>query len=352
MPNRIGLYFTSRHGQTRAIAGHIGQRLATYGWDVTITDLDGDPRARPGLHEFDTVLIGAPLYIRRYPPSVVRFLRAHRVGLRRHPSTGFFSVSLTAALGTREAYLESLGPLRELLSDIDWSPDWIASFGGALTYRQYDRLTRWVLRRIAVHYRYSTDTSRDHDLTSWSEVSRFADDLANKAGDSPFRSRALSLPSRSLDRVMPRFEERVTVRTTVDGTPEEIGRAVESVAPSTAGTGYVPIAHAEPHEVAGAFVGHFAKGEFGIDRVRDEAAFAAFNEPGHSKVVTDVWYDDTREGGTIVRAESRIHTPGADAGDWLGWHSLVLSRGLRLYMRRMLRTIRRTVGAHHDAPTR
>jgi menaquinone-dependent protoporphyrinogen oxidase len=214
MPNRIGLYFASHHGQTRAITAAIGQRLANRGCDVTISDLEGDPRTRPGVHEFDTVLIGAPLYIRRYPSAVTRFIRAHLTDLRRHPSTGFFSVCLTAALGTPEAYIESLGPLRELLSDIDWTPDWIASFGGALKFRQYDPLTRWVLRRIAAHYHYPTDTKRDYDLTSWETVERFADHVFQNAADSPFSSSALSLPNRTLDRLMPTFDERITASIT------------------------------------------------------------------------------------------------------------------------------------------
>jgi menaquinone-dependent protoporphyrinogen oxidase len=236
MPKHIGLYFASHHGQTRAIAAAIGQRLTNYGCDVTITDLEGDPRTRPGLHECDTVLIGAPLYIRRYPSAVTRFIRAHLTDLRRHPSTGFFSVSLTAALGTPEAYIESLGPLRELLSDIDWTPDWIASFGGALAYRQYDPLTRWVLRRIAAHYHHSTDTTRDHDLTSWPTVELFADHVFQNAAPSQFRSGSLSEPSRTLDRVMPAFD----------------------------------------------------KGQFSLSPMHDDAAFLSFNEPGHEKIVGTV----------------------------------------------------------------
>lgn len=331
MPHRIGLYFASHHGQTRAIAEHIGQRLANYGCNVTITDLEGDPRTRPGLHEFDTVLIGAPLYIQRYPSAVTRFIRAHLTDLRRHPSTGFYSVCLTAALGTHEAYIESLGPLRELLSDIDWTPDWIASFGGALSYRQYDPLTRWILRRIAAHYHYSTDTARDHDLTSWETVELFADHLFQNAAASQFRSSALSLPSRTLDRLMPRFGSRVMERVTVDATPDEIGAA--------------------PHEVTREFVGQFEKGRFSLSPMRDEAAFLAFHEPGHEKIVTDIWFDDAGERGTVVRAESRIQPTSWEAQPWFGWHAFLLSRGMRRYLRRVLSTIRQTVKRDHDTAT-
>lgn len=312
MPKRIGLYFASHHGQTRAIAAHIGQRLAEHGCHVTITDLESEPRKRPGLYEFDTVLIGAPLYIQRYPSVVTRFIRAHLRDLRGHPSTGFFSVCLTAALGIPEAYIESLGPLRELLSDLNWTPAWIASFGGALKYRQYDPLTRWVLRRIAAHYHYSTDTTRDYDLTSWETVGRFADDVFQDHPASQFRSSALSLPGRTLDRVMPAFDERVTARMTVDATPDEIGAAIAKILPSP---------ETAPHEVT----------------------FEAFHEPGHEKIVTDFWFDDARERGTVVRAEARIQRTSREAEPWSGWHAFRLSRGVRRSMRRVLWAVRQAI---------
>lgn len=338
MPNRIGIYFASHHGQTRAIAGAIGQRLAGYGLEVTIIDLEGDSGTRPGLHEFDTVLIGAPIYVRRYPSAVKRFVRSHLTQLRRCESTGFFSVSLTAALGTPEAYVESLGPLREWLSDIAWTPTWIASFGGALSYREYDPLTRWMIKRIAAHYHHTTDTSRDHDLTSWDTVSLFADHVAQNAITSPFRSTSLSLPSRSLDRLMPVFEHRVTEHLTVDARPDEIRAAVEHRWPA-AGSGFVRIQHAESHEVIGGLVGQFWKRDLGLQPLKDEGEFVAFQRPGYSKAITDIWFDDAREGGTILRTETRIHSLGPDAPWHPAWYWFAVTRGIRRYVRGVLRDI-------------
>src|SRR5581483_8747912 len=370
MPKRIGLYFVSHHGQTHAIAERIGQRLANYRHDVTITDLESDPRIPPGVHEFDIVLIGAPLYIRRYPRAVTRFLRAHRTQLMRHPSTGFFSVSLTAARSTIAAHIESLGPLRELLSDIDWTPEWIASFGGAIRYRGYDPLTRLIMRRIASSNGGPTDTSRDHDLTNWDEVVSFADHLHDDVLDSPFRSRAISLPARSLDRLMPVFEQRTTARLTIPATPDEIRLGLEQMRPTdmplgrllanirtigrpqpdlpfpeiTRQFGAVMITTgAESHEVIGGLVGRFWQRDFGIARLRDESEFIAFEEPGYTKVVTDFWFDDARDDGTVVRTETRIHSLGADAQTRFGRYWLALSPGIRLYMRSVLHGIRRAV---------
>ena len=188
MPNRIGIFFVSHHGQTRAIASALGVRLSSHGLDVTITDLEDDARTRPGLHEFDTVLIGAPLYVGQYPSAVKRFVRSHLAVLRRSASTGFFSVSLTAAPGTDAAYNESLGPLRKWLSELAWTPTWIASFGGALAYREYGPLTRWVMKRIAAQHQQATDTTRNYDFTPWDQVSLFADQIAHNVIPTPVES--------------------------------------------------------------------------------------------------------------------------------------------------------------------
>jgi menaquinone-dependent protoporphyrinogen IX oxidase len=67
---------------------------------------------------------------------VHEFVAKNRRELMAAPATGFFSTCLTATPGTREAYLESLGPVRRFLDDVSWTLDWIASFPGALNYRE------------------------------------------------------------------------------------------------------------------------------------------------------------------------------------------------------------------------
>lgn len=106
-----------------------------------------------------------------------KFVRENRGELMSAKSTGFFSACLTATPGTGEAYAESLGPVRRFLDQVAWTPEWIASFPGALNYREYNPLLRWVMKRISRQGGGPTDTSRDHGLTRWDEVSRFAQDF-------------------------------------------------------------------------------------------------------------------------------------------------------------------------------
>jgi menaquinone-dependent protoporphyrinogen oxidase len=52
-------------------------------------------------------------------------------------------------------------------------------FGGALLYRQYGLLKRYMMKRIVRDKPggLSTDTSRDHEYTDWDDVNRFAEDF-------------------------------------------------------------------------------------------------------------------------------------------------------------------------------
>src|SRR5271157_4466574 len=142
MQKRIGIYFASKHRQTDKIAHFLGECFANRVWDVYVTDLQDGGAGVPNVGNFDAVLIGAPMYMGRYPRAVRRFVKANRAELMQMGSTGFFSICLTATPGTRESYLESLGPVREFLDDVSWTPQWIASFPGALNYREYNPLVR------------------------------------------------------------------------------------------------------------------------------------------------------------------------------------------------------------------
>ena len=50
---------------------------------------------------------------------------------------------------------------------------------GALAYTRYGFLTRFFMRRIAKKEGGPTDTSRDHELTDWGMVARFANGMGD-----------------------------------------------------------------------------------------------------------------------------------------------------------------------------
>jgi menaquinone-dependent protoporphyrinogen oxidase len=66
--------------------------------------------------------------------------------------------------------------------------------GGRLAYREYGFITRWMMRRIAAAEGGPTDTSRNHDLTNWTEVRLLATDVAALARP-PLKVRAATAVS-------------------------------------------------------------------------------------------------------------------------------------------------------------
>ncbi len=371
MQKRIGIYFASKHRQTDKIAHFLGECFANRVWDVYVTDLQDGGAGVPNVGNFDAVLIGAPMYMGGYPRAVRRFVNANRAELMQMGSTGFFSICLTATRGTRESYLESLGPVREFLDDVSWTPQWIASFPGALNYREYNPLVRWAVKRISRREGGPTDTSKNYDLTRWDEVSQFAEDFAEGAARSPYRADSIGFSTRTLNELMPEFEQRIVQQIRIQGSQEEVRCAIESVElremplaeilarirnlgqkseehavtfrQAAQAFGAVAIETTQRNEIVSGLVGQFWKRRYGIQGLWNTAEFRAFADPAYTKVLTNFWFDEFSNGKTVVRTETRIHSLGPKSRRRFHGYWSVVSLGIRLYVRSVLQGIARAV---------
>lgn len=226
---KIGIYFVSKHGQTREIATFLAAQLHNLGCDTLAIDLNKPPTKSCRVAEFDMVLVGAPVYQGGYPSEVRRFVEDNRRELRNARRTGFFSTCLSAAPGTPASWQQSLGPVRKFLDDLAWSPQWVAIFAGALNYQEYNPLVRWVLKKISVNNGGPGGTSRDYEFTRWDDVGRLAKDFANDERESPYRESLVPFATRTLNLLMPKFEQRLVQHISVRATPDEVGLAINSL---------------------------------------------------------------------------------------------------------------------------
>ena len=64
------------------------------------------------------------------------------------------------------------------VKETGWRPARVFPVAGALAYTRYNVLVRFVMKRIARKAGAPTDTTRDHELTDWRDVDRFAAVLA------------------------------------------------------------------------------------------------------------------------------------------------------------------------------
>ena len=75
-------------------------------------------------------------------------------------------------------YGTSYGQTAKIARRTGWQPALAVSLAGAMSYTRYNPLMRWMLRRMSRAEGGPTDTSRDHEMTDWSEVRGFADTFA------------------------------------------------------------------------------------------------------------------------------------------------------------------------------
>jgi menaquinone-dependent protoporphyrinogen oxidase len=113
----------------------------------------------------------------KHEDHVRDFVQLNRGTLERLPSA-FFSVSLAAHgdLANAEAYVENFQ------QETGWRPTKVGLFSGALLYRQYGLIKRYMMKRIVGKKPggLSLDTSRDHEYTDWDQVKRFAEDFLTR----------------------------------------------------------------------------------------------------------------------------------------------------------------------------
>ncbi len=172
------LVYQSVDGHTRVVADHLADRLRAGGASVTVVPVD----LAPAPEGVDAVVLGDPIHAGQHSKEAIAYLSAHRDQLAALP-TALFQVCLTSAeddpehLETAARYLEDLQATTRL------HPELTASFAGALPYTRYGRMKRALMKKIASKGGLATDVSRDHVLTDWDEVDRFADGVLRLVTD-------------------------------------------------------------------------------------------------------------------------------------------------------------------------
>ncbi len=176
---RVLIAYATSYGQTAQIARRMADLLIASGDAVTLVDVRNHPRDfRAG--EFDGVIIGGSIIGGRHSRALVHFVRAHRAVLNATPSA-FFSVSGSAASPKETERAQARRFVIEFLKDTGWRPALSDTIGGAMAYTKYNPFLRWFIKRAARAAGGPTDTSRDHEVTDWSQVERFVETFAATA---------------------------------------------------------------------------------------------------------------------------------------------------------------------------
>jgi menaquinone-dependent protoporphyrinogen oxidase len=179
---RILIIHCSNHGHTSKIAARIGAAIERTGIAVELCALSdgGDPA--PG--DYDAVIAGASIHAGKHQHELVDWATRHRSALAQLP-TAFFSVCLTAADHTEESRVATRGYIDDFVEATGWTPAHVTTFAGALQYREYDFVTRLMMRLMMHRMDHPSDVSRDYDYTDWEAVDRWALEFAGTLVPAP-----------------------------------------------------------------------------------------------------------------------------------------------------------------------
>lgn len=180
MSSFLVAYATS-HGQTQAIAQALGARLRERGHHVDV--VDASEPGGPGPAGYDAIILGSRIHGDAFARSIRRYVRKHRACLH-NQMVAVFSVGMSAAARTSDPS----SAIDRFCRASGLAPGRSATFAGALPYRKYGPVLRFLMKRIAAKNGLDVDTSRDHEYTDWAAVDQFADDLdldVGRAGDEP-----------------------------------------------------------------------------------------------------------------------------------------------------------------------
>lgn len=156
--------------------GSIAAALQARGHAVTL--FKGDALAVAlAVEDYDAVVVAASIVVGRYQAYIRDFVKRHAATLNDRP-TAFASVSGGAPETDAAWRAEAEQHVRDLLAETGWRPRWTAAFAGALRFRRYDPITRFIMKLISRSQGGPTDTSGDYEFTDWHAVDRYAASLA------------------------------------------------------------------------------------------------------------------------------------------------------------------------------
>jgi menaquinone-dependent protoporphyrinogen oxidase len=176
-PRKVLILYGTSYGQTAKIATRLSTALMDRGHYVTLLNAANVTHTL-SLTPFDAIVLGSSIIARGHQKPVERFIKDHVHLLNEVPSA-FFSVSASAGSAQPEGRAAADRVRDEFLKRVGWQPRLRASIAGAINYTRYNVLLRWYMKRASAKGGGSTDTTRDHEYTDWTQVQQFAHEIAN-----------------------------------------------------------------------------------------------------------------------------------------------------------------------------
>ena len=185
---RAAVFFATREGHARKIAGRVAAHIRAHGVDTDVLDVRR-LRSPVDWSQYALACVTASVHRGPHEREMIAFARRDRDELT-HVRAVFLSVTLseagaedpTAPAGRRaQAAADARRMIDVFIAETGWRPARTLPVAGALAYTRYNFLVRFVMKRIARQQGVSTDTSRDHEFTNWPAVDAVVDQLFHPA---------------------------------------------------------------------------------------------------------------------------------------------------------------------------
>jgi len=172
---RILILYGTTDGHTVRIAESIRDTLLARGDQVDVVEAG---RTGPNPADYAGIVVAASVHGGRYQRRVRSWVHENALALGEKP-TAFVSVSLGVLQQDAAVQREVHAIVNRFLLSTGWRPAITKNVAGALVYRKYGWLKRWVMRRITAKAGGNTDTRRNWEYTDWDDVRVFAEQFAS-----------------------------------------------------------------------------------------------------------------------------------------------------------------------------
>lgn len=176
MASRILIVYESKYGQTQKIAKFICDRMSLQGHTVELMNMN---HLLPvDFTVYDGVIVGAPIYMRRYPKRLQKWTRDHAEHLNKKPS-GFFSVCMAVLMKDERTQRDLLSISETFFRKTTWYPKRRKVFAGAVCFTKYGFFVHMIMMYFAKQAGHKLNTDKDYEFTNWIDVARFSDEFVN-----------------------------------------------------------------------------------------------------------------------------------------------------------------------------
>jgi menaquinone-dependent protoporphyrinogen oxidase len=167
---RILVLYGTTDGHTFKVATALADTLRA---QVADTDVVNAALSQPHASDYDAVIVAASVHAGGYQSDVHKWVQENATALDQRP-TAFVSVCLGVLQKDPNGQAHVAETVQQFVDTTKWKPSMRKLVAGALLYRNYNWIKRWIMKRIVAKTGGDTDTSRNYEYTDWNDLRAFA----------------------------------------------------------------------------------------------------------------------------------------------------------------------------------